>query len=257
MFSIKKNLFVFCFAPFLDHTEPTQSVTEHNPLILTSTILPGPYPKVVHLLIIVPDTIWHRKSWTSSYWRRKVNKSESPCTDSYALGAWKCSQIMCEICLPRKNRSYFLSTLLFDTFFSRIECASWESSSMQTLSLHPAFHNLGNLFSQELIAMYSIRQLTLLSQLLWSMTSWFEDSLSSHKVQSWNWLSSFQIPWSQGILQDAAPRLEIWGTPSHQRENKFHQYDVKYHLHSGECFSNWISLVAQVSSSILLSSYVL
>ena len=37
---------------------------------------------------------------------------------------------------------------------------------MQTLSLHPAFHNQGNLFSQELIAMYSIRQLTLLSQLL-------------------------------------------------------------------------------------------
>ena len=51
------NLFVFCFAPFLDHTEPTQSVTEQNPLILTSTILPGPFPKVVHLLIIVPDTI--------------------------------------------------------------------------------------------------------------------------------------------------------------------------------------------------------
>ena len=54
---------------------------------------------------------------------------------------------MYEICLPRKNRSYFLSTLLFDTyFFSRIECASWESSSMQTLSLHPTFHNLWNLF---------------------------------------------------------------------------------------------------------------
>ena len=68
MFLILNNLFVFCFARFLDHTEPTQSVTEQNPLILTSTILPGPYPKVVHLLIIVPDTIWHRKSWTSSFW---------------------------------------------------------------------------------------------------------------------------------------------------------------------------------------------
>ena len=57
IFLVLNNLFVFCFAPFLDHTEPTQSVTEQNPLILTSTILPGPYPKVVHLLIIVPDTI--------------------------------------------------------------------------------------------------------------------------------------------------------------------------------------------------------
>ena len=57
MFLILNNLFVLRFATFLDHTEPTQSVTEQNPLILTSTILPGPYPKVVHLLIIVPDTI--------------------------------------------------------------------------------------------------------------------------------------------------------------------------------------------------------
>ena len=81
-FLILSNLFVFCFAPFLDHTEPTQSVTEQNPLMLTSTILPGTYPKVVHLLIIVPDTIGHRKSWTSSFWRRLVNKCESPCTDS-------------------------------------------------------------------------------------------------------------------------------------------------------------------------------
>ena len=87
MFLILNNLFVFCFAPFLDHTEPTQSVTEQNPLIFTCTILPGPYPNVVHLLIIVPDVRWYRKSWTSSFWRRIVNKSESPCTDSEALGA--------------------------------------------------------------------------------------------------------------------------------------------------------------------------
>ena len=44
MFLIFNNLFVLRFAPFLDHTEPTQSVTEQNPLILTSTILPGPFP---------------------------------------------------------------------------------------------------------------------------------------------------------------------------------------------------------------------
>ena len=31
MFLILNNLFVFCFAPFLHHTEPTQSVTEQNP----------------------------------------------------------------------------------------------------------------------------------------------------------------------------------------------------------------------------------
>ena len=257
MFLILNNLFVFCFAPFLDHTEPTQSVTEQNPLILTSTILPGPYPKVVHLLIIVPDTIWHRKSWTSSFWRRIVNKCESPCTDSQALGAWTCSQIMYEICLPRKNRSYFWARcssthILFKNWMCELRIF-FNADAIITSSISQS----GYLFSQELIAMCSIRQLTLLSQLLWSMTSWFEDSLSSHKLQSWNWLSSFQIPWSQGSLQDAAPRLEISGTPSYHRENKFHQYDVKFHLHSGECFSHWISLVAQVSSSILLSSYVL
>ena len=257
MFLILNNLFVLRFAPFLDHTEPTQSVTEQNPLFLTSTILPGPYPKVVHLLIIVPDTIWHRKSWTSHSGDEKWT-SVRVLVPIHKLWVHENAHRSCtkSVLLVRIGR-IFEHVALRHKFFSRIECASWESSSMQTLSLHPAFHNLGYLFSQELIAMYSIRQLTLLSQLLWSMTSWFEDSLSSHKLQSWNWLSSFQIPWSQGILQDAAPRLEISGTPSHHRENKFHQCDVKFHLHSGECFSNWISLDAQVSSSILLSSYVL
>ena len=50
-------------------------------------------------------------------------------------------------------------------------------------------------------------------------------------------------------MQDAVPRWELSGIPSYHRENKFHLYDVH--------FSNWSSLVAQVSSSILLSSHVL
>ena len=166
MFFILNNLFVFCFATFLDHTEPTQSVTEQNPWILTSTILPGPYPKVVHLLIPVPDTIWQRnlghhhsgdEKWRSLRVHVPIHKlwvhenAHRSCAKSVFLVRF--GRIF-EHVAPRR------------IFFSRIECASWESSSMQTLSLHPAFHNLGYLFSQELIAMYSIRQLTLLSQLL-------------------------------------------------------------------------------------------
>ena len=83
MFLILNILFVLRFAPFLDHTEPTQSATEQNTLILTSTILPGPYPKVgssADHSALIPSDI--EKSWTSSFWRRIVNKSESPCADS-------------------------------------------------------------------------------------------------------------------------------------------------------------------------------
>ena len=126
---ILNNLFVLRFAPFLDHTEPTQSVTEQNPLILTSTILPRPYPKVVHLLIPVPD--YHLTS--------KI--LDIIILETYSEQVWES--------LYRFISSGCMTMLtLRHIFFSRIECASWESSSMQTLSLHPAFHNLGSLFSQ-------------------------------------------------------------------------------------------------------------
>ena len=47
--------------------------------------------------------------------------------------------------------------------------------------------------------------------------------MSSNKLQSWSWPSSFGIPVSPGIFPDAFPRLEISGNPSHHCENKFHQ----------------------------------
>ena len=164
---------------------------------------------------------------------------------------------MYEICLPRKNRSYFWARcssthILFKNWMCELRIF-FNADAIITSSISQSGKSVLPRIDCDVLD----SSIDLLSQLLWSMTSWVEDSLSSHKLQSWNWLSSFQIPWSQGILQDAAPRLEISGTPSYHRENKFHQYDVKFHLHSGECVSNWISLVAQVSSSILLSSYVL
>ena len=95
------------FVPFLDHTEPTQSVTSQNPVILTCKILPGPYAQVFQS---ADSSTWSHltsKSWTSSSWRRMVNKSESSCTDSNAPVARKYSWIMSAFCLLRKNRYYF------------------------------------------------------------------------------------------------------------------------------------------------------
>ena len=50
---------ILCFEKFLNRTEPTWSEADQNPAILTSTILPGPFLKVFHLLIIVLGPMVH------------------------------------------------------------------------------------------------------------------------------------------------------------------------------------------------------
>ena len=60
MFFNLEQLVVHCFVPFLDHTEPTESVTAQNPEILTCVILPGPSAQVFHPLIAVLDPIVRR-----------------------------------------------------------------------------------------------------------------------------------------------------------------------------------------------------
>ena len=66
-----------------------------------------------------------------------------------------------------------------------------------------------------------------LSRLLWPTAWWFEGVLKLHILQSWSWLSSFGIPISLGVSQDAVPRSDISENPSHHFENKFLQSDTK------------------------------
>ena len=76
-----------CFAPFIDHTKPTQSEVEQNSVILTCTILPGSYLRAFHSQVIEQHPIWRRNLEHRHFCVLVVNKVESLCTASWALVA--------------------------------------------------------------------------------------------------------------------------------------------------------------------------
>ena len=135
------NLSVHCFERFLDHTEPRLSEPEQNPVILTFTLCEGSYLKACR---------WrsHRtsKSWTSSFCKRILNKSESPCT-AYKL--WldenahrSCQQFVSSVRVGRVFERVALRHLLF--FGSEHACRD-VFFSMQTQSSHQAYRSRGSL----------------------------------------------------------------------------------------------------------------
>ena len=146
---------------------------------------------------------------------------------------------------------FFEHVALRHTLFFGSAHACREAFSMQTQSSHQAFRSQGNLIAPPSILMSQVRPLILLSQLLWSSALSDEDLMSSNKLQSWSWPSSFEMPVSPGIFQDAFPRSEFSGNPSHHCEIKCHQSRSKLQRLFGS--------VVQVSTNfaILLSFHFL
>ena len=79
----------FCFQPFLDHIKPLQSEVDQNSVIFD---LYNP-SKIISEGISLTDknarSHQTSKSWTSSFCKLTMNKSESPCTASWAPVARK------------------------------------------------------------------------------------------------------------------------------------------------------------------------
>ena len=224
MSSILTNLCAHCFVLSLGHTKPIQSETEQNPVILTCTILPGWYPRAFHSQIIELDPIERLnlgcRHSANAHWINLRVLVPLQKLWLHRNARRSCNQF---VFIVRSGR-VFEHAALRHLLVSGSVHTSWEASSMQTPSLHPASCSQGNLFSLQSSGMSHVRQLTLLSRLPWSTAQWFEDSLFSHILQSWSRLSSFEIPQSLENIQDAFPR-------SYHRENKFHKYDEGVHLH--------------------------
>ena len=133
----------------------------------------------------------------------------------------------------------FLSTQLFDTHsFSEMHVR------VEKLCQCRRNHRIKHVEIREIVSRHNrcdVRSSswTWQSQLLWSSALWSEDRLFSDKHQSWSWLSSFEIPWSQEIFQDSIPKLDV--SEIQQTTARKSSTNMIYHVTStlGVVWRNW------------------
>ena len=150
----------------LGRPSPIQSEAEQNPAFLTWTILPGPFLSEFRLQIVVFSPIVHRNPGTC----RSADVCGTDLTILMQLDEIQFHENVRRsfeqtVCHVRISRTFEHAALRRLNFVGNAHGCR-KAFSKQTQSLHQAYRDQDNLFFPQSIAMSSIRQCTLLSQLL-------------------------------------------------------------------------------------------
>ena len=105
---------------------------------------------------------------------------------------------------PSEKSVVLLSSLLFDTYFLPEVCAYRNTSSMLLPSSYPILHNLEHLFPWLILERWG-RWLFWLLRFLWFTAQPDEDFSLLSTLLFGMLLSSIEIPYGQGIFQEASP----------------------------------------------------
>ena len=166
MFSIFDNLVAHYFDSSLGNTKPIQSETEQNPVILTCKILPGVFLSEFRLPTVVLSPIEQRNPGQF----RSTDVCGTDLTILVQLDELRLhenvhrsyKQSVSHVRISRTFEHAALRRL--NSVGNAHDCR--KAFARQTQSLHQACRDQDNLFFPQSIAMSTIRQLTLLSQLL-------------------------------------------------------------------------------------------
>ena len=182
------NVSAHFFERFLGRTKPRRSEAEQNPAILTCTILPGSHlwefrSLIIELCPIERRNLGRRHS-VSVFWTNLRVFVPLLWLHRNARRSWKQFVSLVRIGRVSEHADSFLEVNVHveKLFQCRRSHRIKHVEVREICSLHKS------------IAMSQVRQLILLSQLIWSSALWDEDLLISNKLQSWNWLFSFEIP---------------------------------------------------------------
>ena len=165
LFSIWNSSVAFCFEKFLGRTRTTQSEAGQNPAILTCTILPGPFPLEFHLLITVHGPIERRN--------HGHRRSTSVCWIDLTIHV-----------LLHKLRLLENARRSFRQFVSLVRIGRvFEDAALRRLLFFRKCTCLSRSFFIQCRRNHCIKHVVI--EKICSFLS---------KLQSWSWLSSFEIP---------------------------------------------------------------